>query len=113
MRASANLNNAPIVQQTLAVTMMRGFFPDKLLENIKLIEGNRFADGYPVIEIEAMTYIDSYSLGNLLLDMKLDPKQNKPLNDAKIASQMIEKLIEKMTEIEAPESEFSRLGLKG
>lgn len=113
MRASANSDNGPIAQQTLAVTMMRGFFPNKLLENIRLIQGNRFTDGYPVIEIESVSNIDSYSLGNLLFDMKLDSKQNKPLNDNIIESRMIEKLIKKMTDIEAPESEFIRLGLKG
>ena len=113
MRASATSDNGPITQQTLSVTMMRGFFPDKMLENLKVIEGNRFTNGYPVLEIEGMTYIDSYSIGHLLFDMKHDPKQNIPMNNQEIEELMIDKLKKKMTEIEAPESEFIRLGLKG
>lgn len=113
MRASSTSDNGPITQQTLAVTMMRGFFPDSMLKEIKLIEGNRFTNGYPVIELEGMTYIDSYSIGHLLFDMKEDPKQNNPLDNEVIENMMKEKLVKKMTEIDAPESEFIRLGLKG
>jgi hypothetical protein len=60
-----------------------------------------------------MTYIDSYSIGHLLFDMKEDPKQNNPLSNEVIENMMKEKLVKKMTEIDAPESEFIRLGLKG
>lgn len=113
MRASADCSNGPITQQTLAVTMMRGFFPDKMLEDLKVIPGNRFTNGYPVLEIDAMTYIDSYSIGHLLFDMKNDPHQNEPLKNEKIEDVMLQKLIKKMKKIDAPESEFIRLGLKG
>lgn len=66
-----------------------------------------------MIELEGMTYIDSYSIVHLLFDMKEDPKQNNPLNNEVIENMMKEKLVKKMTEIDAPESEFIRLGLKG
>lgn len=112
MRASATADNGPMTQQTLAVTMMRGFFPEKMLREIKLIPGNRFTNGYPVIELESFTYIDSYSIGHLLFDMTHDEKQNHPLDSPEIEEQMIQKLIAKMEEIEAPVSEFMRLGLK-
>ncbi|MGF2145660.1 hypothetical protein ACQUEF_09845 [Vagococcus fluvialis] len=52
-------------------------------------------------------------ISHLLLDMKEDPKQNNPLNNEVIENMMKEKLVKKMTEIDAPESEFIRLGLKG
>lgn len=113
MRASATSDNGPLTQQTLAVTMMRGFFPEKMLRDIKLISGNRFTNGFPVIEIEAFSHIDSYSIGHLLFDMEQDPNQNYPLTDSLIEGIMCQKMKQKMTEIEAPESEFIRLGLKG
>ncbi|MBO0437199.1 hypothetical protein [Vagococcus fluvialis] len=66
-----------------------------------------------MIELEEMTYIDSYSIGHLLFDMKEDPKQNNPLNNEVIENMMKEKLVKKMTEIDTPKSEFIRLGMKG
>ncbi|GJM73619.1 hypothetical protein HMSSN036_58350 [Paenibacillus macerans] len=43
--------------------------------------------------------------------MEKDPKQENPLTDPEIEKAMIEKLVKKMKEIEAPLEEFERLGL--
>lgn len=48
-----------------------------------------------MIELEGMTYIDSYSIGHLLFDVKENPKQNNPLNNEVIKNMMKEKLVKK------------------
>lgn len=48
-----------------------------------------------LIELEGMTYIDSYSIGHLLFDVKENPKQNNPLNNEVIENMMKEKLVKK------------------
>lgn len=47
----------------------------------------------------------------MLFDLKNDPKQLTPLHDPLIEQEMIQKLIKVMDQIEAPESEYQRLGL--
>ncbi|WP_227876995.1 sulfatase-like hydrolase/transferase [Paenibacillus macerans] len=111
MRSSAKPDNGPLVNQTLAMTRMRGFFTDDSLSQVKLVPGNRFTNGMPVLQLPVENYINSYGIGNLLFDMKKDPKQENPLTDPEIEKAMIEKLVKKMKEIEAPLEEFERLGL--
>ena len=48
-----------------------------------------------MIELEGMTYIDSYSIVHLLFDVKENPKQNNPLNNEVIENMMKEKLVKK------------------
>lgn len=111
MRASIDPSNGPMTQQTLTMTQMTGFYANDFLKDLRVIKGNRFTNGYPVLEMDFSTYIDSYSMGHLLFDMSKDPKQERPLNNPEIEEQMVQKLKEKMHEIEAPLSEFIRLGL--
>ncbi|MNW29213.1 Arylsulfatase [compost metagenome] len=112
MRGSARPDNGPLINQTLAVTRMRGFFDNQSLSQIKLIEGNRFSNGMPVLQLSVPNYINSYQIGHLLFDMQQDPNQEHPLQEPELERQMIEKLIQKMKEIAAPEEEFERLGLR-
>ncbi|MDU5950641.1 MAG: sulfatase, partial [Paenibacillus macerans] len=84
---------------------------DDSLSQVKLVPGNRFTNGMPVLQLPVENYINSYGIGNLLFDMKKDPKQENPLTDPEIEKAMIEKLVKKMKEIEAPLEEFERLGL--
>ncbi|MMZ66111.1 hypothetical protein D1872_285800 [compost metagenome] len=112
MRSSVRPDNGPLINQTLAVTRMRGFFDDQSLSEIKLIEGNRFSNGMPVLQLSVPNYINSYQIGHLLFDMEQDPNQEHPLQEPELERQMIEKLIRKMKEIAAPAEEFERLGLK-
>lgn len=112
MRASVSPDNGPITIQTLDYSQLRGFLSKDVLDNMSLKTGNRFTNNFPYTEIPVSTYIDSYSVGHLLFDLEKDPQQNYPLNDEKIEKQMINKLIKMMDQVEAPESEYVRLGLK-
>lgn len=93
------------------MTRMRGFFADDSLSQVKLVPGNRFTNGMPVLQLPVENYINSYGIGNLLFDMEKDPKQENALDDSEIEKVMVQKLVNKMKEIEAPPEEFERLGL--
>lgn len=111
MRASVRPDNGPITIQTLNYTLIRGFLQKEMLDNIVLKEGNRFTNQYPYTEISFPAYINSYSTGHLLFDLENDPKQINPIKDENVEKQMIDKLVQIMNKIEAPESEYIRLGL--
>lgn len=111
MRASADPSNGPLVNQTLVFTRMRGFFTRDILDNMKMVEGTRFSDGLPMIQIEIPNYIDSYSVGNLLFDMQEDSQQDHPLKNEELEEKMVQKLVAQMNRVAAPKEEFERLGL--
>lgn len=112
MRAAANEDNQPLVNYTLMPTMIRGFIPESVLKEMELVSGNKFSNGIPMLKFHSFSFMNSYKFGNLLFDMKKDPKQKHPLEDEAIEKQMISKLIKRMKEIEAPEEEYIRLGLE-
>lgn len=112
MRASQNKTNGPLKIQTTAFTLMRGFLPKDALDNMVLRNGTRFTNHYPYTEIEVPNYIDSYSVGNLLFDLESNPSQTLPLDDIEMEEKMVKKLVKVMKDIEAPKSEFIRLGLE-
>ncbi|WP_245630338.1 sulfatase-like hydrolase/transferase [Amphibacillus sediminis] len=112
MRASVHPDNGPNVIQTLNYNLMRGFLNKQQLDNMILKPGNRFTNQFPYTEIEVSTFIDSYSIGHLLFDLKNDPNQEHVLEDDQIENEMIQKLIKVMNKIEVPEAEYEWLGLK-
>lgn len=111
MRASATKDNLPLANYTLMPTQMRGFISMEQLQEAELVQGNKFSHGIPMLRVVMDNYMDSYKFGNLLFDMKEDPTQERPLDNPEIEKRMIEELIIKMREIDAPEEEFTRLGL--
>lgn len=111
MRASANPDNAPQTIETLSTTLMRDFIKKDDLKTIKLCMGNRFTNGVPYNEITVQPSIDTYKDGNLLFDLKHDPKQKHPIRDEQIEKRMIRHLIEIMKKVDAPDSLYERLGL--
>lgn len=112
MRASVHPSNGPVTIQTLNFAQMRGFIKKEILDQMRLKEGNRFTNQYPYAELEVSTFIDSYSTGHLLFDLEKDKAQEEPLDNPEIEERMIQKLLEVMKKIEAPKSEFVRLGLE-
>lgn len=111
MRASVNPDNRPRKIHTLNYNHPRGFLSKKELDSMVLKEGSRFTNKYPYVEIEMDWTVDSYSTGHLLFDLSEDPHQINPIHDDKIEKIMCHKLTKIMKKIEAPDSEFERLGL--
>jgi hypothetical protein len=64
-----------------------------------------------VLKVEARPWIKAHPFGTLLFDLKTDPRQEQPLNDAEIEAMMIQHLIRLMQENDAPIEQFERLGL--
>lgn len=111
MRASAHPDNQPLVNYTLAYTKMRGYFTSEEMQSLELVQGNRFTSGQPVTKVHLHNQMDTYSMGNLLFDLKADPQEAHPLKDSALEATMIKKLTKLMVQIEAPAEEFTRLGL--
>lgn len=76
MRASVHPDNGPITIQTLNYSMIRGFLKKEVLDQLTLKPGNRFTNQYPYTEVPVSTYIDSYSIGHLLFDLKMILNKN-------------------------------------
>lgn len=111
MRSSTAEDNQPLANYTLMPTQMRGFISQEQLKEVELVQGNTFSNGLPMLRVEMNNHYDSYKFGHLLFDMEEDPTQEYPMNDKQIEHEMIQKLIAKMKDIEAPKEEFIRLGL--
>ncbi|MEC6746939.1 sulfatase-like hydrolase/transferase [Marinilactibacillus sp. XAAS-LB27] len=112
MRASADESNQPLVNYTMMPTQIRGFMSKDQLREAELVSGNKFSNDVPMLRIKMDNYSNSFAFGHLLFDLKEDPEQNEPLQDEKVEDDMIEKLIGMLDQIEAPEEEYIRLGLK-
>ena len=112
MKAAESKDNQPLVNLTLMPTHMRGFFALESLEQMELVEGNKFTNGIPCLKIPTKTYMNSVIFGDLLYHIPSDPKQQNPICNQEIFEQMKGKLIKAMKNIEAPEEEYIRLGLR-
>lgn len=112
MRSSVNPNNEPLVNYTLAYTMMRGFYSNDEMKSLELVKGNRFTHDIPVTKVHVKNRTDTYALGNFLFDLTKDPNQEHPIDDKNLENEMCKKMVRLMKKIEAPEEEFERLGLK-
>ncbi len=112
MRAPANEKNEPLYQYTLMPTNMRGFFPADWLKKAELVNDLSFTKGNTVLKMPVKTYVNAYPFGNLLFDLKQDPKQCTPLKNEALETKMIDALIREMHASQADEAQYIRLGLK-
>ena len=111
MRSSSNPSNGPRFNYTLMPMKTKSFISINELINMELISGNKFSNYVPILKIELDNVKDTYRFGNLLYDLKNDPQQKNPINNERLETEIIKKLVARMKEIEAPEEEFERLGL--
>lgn len=112
MRASAHKDNGPLVNYTLMPTQMRGFFAADSLEQMELVEGNRFTRGLPCLKMPIVNLYPSYETGDLLFDMDADPEQCENVLDEEIRQRLAERLADMLRFLEAPTEEFVRLGIR-
>jgi hypothetical protein len=124
MRASARPGNKPLYQYTLMPAHHKASFSCEELRQTedRLCRDFAFTKGTPVLKIPVDETIDrsgTYSFsthiryGNLLFDTQNDPGQERPLADPAVEARLIRRMKELMTENEAPEEQFRRLGLEG
>jgi len=111
MKAPAKAENTPLYEYTLMPTHMAWFFTQQELKTITLSEPFSFTKGIPLLKTEAMGDKNPFNYGDLLFDLKEDPKQEKNIQDASLKEEMTRKMIRLMKENDAPKEQYIRLGL--
>lgn len=113
MRAPARPENRPLYEYTLMPTHMRSMFSVEELETLELAPPFEFTKGCSTLKIEARPWVDPHRFGTLLFDLKEDPEQARPLDDAAVEERMVRHLIRLMVANDAPREQYERLGLTG
>lgn len=115
MRAPVSPDNQPLYNYTLMPTHMRNRFSGRELTQAELAETFSFTKGmrplkvpsYGIPELE----FSAHSFGNLLFDLKKDPKQLTPMEDPEVEKRMIRLMKGIMEENDSPKEQYIRLGL--
>lgn len=113
MRAPIREDNTPRNEYTLMPAHMTGTFSADELRNVtELVEPFSFTKGCQVLRIPALplTY-NMHQHGTRLYDLQADPQQQQPIEDPAIEKRMIGQLTDLMHACDAPDEQFTRLGL--
>ncbi|PNV59104.1 sulfatase [Clostridium sp. chh4-2] len=117
MRASSSVSNQPLNEYTLMPTHQQGFFSPKELKEVEICGPLPFTRGCKVMKIKNQsrlanaTFCNSFQYGNMLFDLKRDPEQLSPVDDPAMEAVMVNALIRKLKESDAPKEQFERLGI--
>lgn len=109
--------NGPLYNYTLMPTHMRCMFSSGELKTAALAEPFTFTKGVPTMRISAQedTTGDTsikFGLGTCLYDLREDPLQNHPIQNADVEQRMVEAMVRLMKENDAPEEQYIRMGLQ-
>jgi arylsulfatase A-like enzyme len=111
MRACATPANQPLSEYTLMPTHMRGRFRPEELRGAELVSGFEFCKGVPLLKVPGFPMGNPYGHGTLLFDLETDPLQQHPVDDEALELRMARLLVDGMRANEAPDEQFTRLGL--
>ncbi|WP_433655070.1 sulfatase-like hydrolase/transferase [Nocardia sp. CA-128927] len=111
LRAPAAPGNAPLFEHTLMPTHMASRFTPAELENAQLVGPLPFTKNVPVLRVPGFAVGDPFDFGTALFDLESDPRQANPMIDDDLELRMIDLLLELMRANNAPDSQFTRLGL--
>lgn len=119
MRAPINEENNPLYNYTLVPSHMKEMFQLEELQDIQLESPFSFTKGCSTMKINANlreqgkghAESGAFHFGNLLFDLKIDPKQEQPIDNKEIEERMTRKLVYIMQANDAPKEQFERLGL--
>lgn len=124
MRGSATEDNKPLYQYTHMPAHLFSRFSVDEMRTMDIAEPFSFTKGCKTMRIEAGPWNDddrfAYSGSispdclheNLLFDLKNDPAQEHPIDDAEIERMMIEKMVRLMKDTDAPKEQYVRVGLE-
>lgn len=112
MRASDSLDKEVMYNYTLMPTNIRGFFSPKVLKDAVLTDEFEFTNHMPVLKTIAKPMMSSLVYGNMLFDVKHDPKQMVKLNDESMELKMANALCQELEKSEAPSELYTRLGFE-
>ena len=117
MRAPVHEDNSPLYNYTLMPTHMRNRFSVEELHHMELAEPFPFTKGCQTLKITSAGIpeldFSPYTFGNMLFDLKNDPKQLNPIKDQAIEEKMIAHMKKIMKENDCPAEQFERLGIDG
>lgn len=112
MRAALPGHQDDIANYTLMPIKMNTRFDVNELKSISLAEPFGFTKGVKTLSIPAKEkYAGLSKFGHLLFDLQTDPHQLCPIENTAVEARMTKLLIQLMKENDAPEEQFSRLGL--
>ncbi|GHJ39306.1 sulfatase [Streptomyces sp. TS71-3] len=111
MRAPVSASNEPLYEHTLMPTHMASRFAPEELRDAELIGPLPFTKDAPVLRLPGRTWGNAHAYGTMLFDLEDDPGQRRPLLDDAAELRMARLLTERMRACDAPESQFTRLGL--
>lgn len=114
MRAPARQDNTPLNEYTLMPTMMRNRMLPKQLKNMELAPPFSFTKDCQVLKIKnsgGESVKTDFRYGNMLFNVKEDPKQLNPIDDPAKEVELINEMIRLMKADDAPVEQFERLGL--
>jgi arylsulfatase A-like enzyme len=115
MRAPTSTKNQLLYEYTHMPTHMRRTFNVKEMRTAKMAGPFSFTKGCPVMRIDSgwgWGAGDSPVFKNWLFDVRNDPGQQNPIEDAKIEKMMIGHMVRLMKANDAPKEQYKRLGLK-
>lgn len=111
MRGSVS-KEAPVYHMTLMPTNMRGFFPASDLNQAELVDGGRYSHNNIVMKVPTKTAMGQiFAWPNAIYDKKVDPKQEKNIICEELETELTVKLEKAMRKADAPDWQYSRLGL--
>lgn len=109
---SAARPEAPVYEYTLMPTHMRAMFSTEELKGAELAGPFSFTKGCRVLRIEGQDHMgDTTSFGSMLFDLKMDPKQEHPVEDEEVRARMLGYIRECMEKNDAPQELYERLGV--
>ena len=104
--------NQPLNAYTLLPTAMRGY--KGRLPEAGLADPFSFTRGMPTLRLPASGNISrpvDGDPGDLLYDLRADPKQENPLDDGEVVERLADRMAGIMAECDAPPEQFDRMGL--
>lgn len=97
---------------TLMPTRMRQMYAVSDLQKVQLAPPMANTKGCPVLKTPAhISYVSPVNFGTKLFDVKADPGQTRPVDDAALEAKIATLLAEEMRKADAPAEQFDRLGL--
>ncbi len=119
-RYPPDLSTQSVYQYTLMPTHIFDLFSVDELSQAELDRSLPFTKGTPVLKVpvtERTPMYNTYGPGALLenetrlYDLRTDPGQQSPLDDAEAEARIVAHMVQLMAELDAPDEAFERLGL--
>lgn len=112
MRGAVQPDNMPLHEYTLMPMRMRRLFEINEFTNAELVKGLGYFKKWDVLKVDSKEmFYSPFASGNLLFNRKTDPNQLNPLQDFEREAYYIDLMKEFFALVDAPKSQYKRLGL--